>query len=80
MKTPHCLPAALRALAFVLIPLSLRGEPISIDSPGGQFSVTFSTNENGRPTYHVRWKDREIIAPSGLGFLLDREIDLTTGF
>ena len=80
MKTFLYRPAALLTLAVVFLPLSVPAEQTTIDSPGREFSIQLSTSDNGRPTYSVRWKDREIIAPSGLGFLLDGETDWTSGF
>lgn len=54
--------------------------PITVESPGGRFSIRLSTSGGGRPSYSVRWSGRQIIAPSGLGFRLEGEVDWTTGF
>ena len=80
MKTVFDRLALFATLAVVLLPLPLLAESITITSAGKQFSITLSLGDSGRPTYSVRWKDREIIAPSGLGFLLDGGNDWTRGF
>ena len=80
MKSFFYRPVALLTLVLVLLPLPVRAESITLDSPDEQFSISLSTGDNGRPTYRVRWKDREIIAPSGLGFLLEGETDWSSGF
>ena len=80
MKLFFYRPVALLTLVLVLLPLPVRAESITLDSPDEQFSISLSTGDNGRPTYRVRWKDREIIAPSGLGFLLGGEINWSSGF
>ena len=51
-----------------------------LSSPDGEFRIGFSAGENGRPMYRVDWGGREIIAPSGLGFVLEGGTDWTTGF
>ena len=80
MKLFFYRPVALLTLVVVLLPLPVQAESITLDSPGEQFSISLSTGDNGRPTYSVRWEDREIIAPSGLGFLLKGETDWSSGF
>ncbi len=73
-------PVALLTLVVVLLPLPVQAESITLDSPGEQFSINFSTGDADRPTYSVQWKSREIIVPSGLGFMLEGETDWSSGF
>ncbi len=72
--------AVLSALAIVLSPLLVYAGTTMLESPAKRYAVSFSTDRNGRPTYTVRWKNRTIITPSGLGFLLDGGINWTTNF
>ncbi len=51
-----------------------------LSSPKGVFEVGFSVGRQGRPLYRVRHSGAEIIAPSGLGFVLEDNVDLTRGF
>jgi alpha-glucosidase len=51
-----------------------------IPSPGGDYKIGFSLSESGHPLYRVIHHDEEIIAPSGLGFILDGEVAWTAGF
>ena len=80
MKLFFYRPVTLLLLVVVLLPLAVQAESITLDSPDEQFSINFSTGDADRPTYSVRWKGREIIAPSGLGFLLVGEINWSSGF
>jgi len=73
-------PLAALSVAVVLNPLLLYAGTTMLESPAKRYAIRFSTDENGRPTYTVRWEDRTIIAPSGLGFVLDGGIDWTTSF
>ena len=80
MKLFFYRPVTLLLLVVVLLPLAVQAESITLASPGEQFSINFSTGDADRPTYSVRWQGREIIAPSGLGFLLGGEINWSSGF
>jgi len=51
-----------------------------LTSPDGSFSIGVSLGAQGRPLYRVHWRDAEIIAPSGLGFILNGGRDWTQGF
>jgi hypothetical protein len=59
-------PGALWALSLVTLTLPVVAGTIPLHSPEGSFSIAFSTADEGVPTYRVRWRGREIIAPSGL--------------
>lgn len=53
----------------------------TIASPNNNIKVNFTLNKIGQPTYNVLFKDKQIIKPSTLGFLLkDNSINLTKGF
>lgn len=80
MKTIISRSAILLKLAILLFSVSLRADPITVRSPGKHFSIRFNLGSGGRPTYAVRWKDRDIIASSGLGFVLDGGVDWTKDF
>ena len=53
---------------------------VTVESPGRKFAIELSTRKVGRPTYRVLWRGKEIIQPSGLGFMLNGEKDWTKGF
>ncbi len=69
-------------LAFVTSVCGLAGaaEWEEISSPNGAYKIGFSLSDKGRPLYRVTLNNNEIIAPSGLGFILDRDVDWTTRF
>jgi hypothetical protein len=61
----------------------------TVKSPNGQVEVTFSVDQQGRPTYEMTYKGRPVVAPSHLGLELARdkhaskkldETDLLAGF
>lgn len=61
----------------------------SVSSPDGNVVVKFSLGENGRPTYEMTYKQKEVIKPSHLGLELAKtkhaskgtdETDLMDGF
>ena len=67
----------------VLLPSSVHAEPTQsikekIASPNGQISVSFDLSE-GAPRYSVSFKQKPVILPSALGFLL-KEGPLNSGF
>ena len=73
-------------LLLAWLPLTLFATTVS--SPNGNMVLTFSV-EDGRPTYSLTYKGREVVRPSHLGFELakdkhatlgDREQDLMDGF
>ncbi|SDC51434.1 Glycosyl-hydrolase 97 C-terminal, oligomerisation [Algoriphagus faecimaris] len=52
-----------------------------ITSPDGQFSMSFSLDASGAPTYRLNFKDQSIIESSRLGFdLVNDSVDLHMGF
>ena len=45
-------------------------EPLTLTSPNGQLSMTFSLSSNGEPTYQLLYKGKTVIRPSKLGLEL----------
>lgn len=56
-------------LSFLSMPLTLFAAPESISSPDGDIKLNFEIRD-GKPTYWVDFKGKEVIAPSHLGFSL----------
>lgn len=56
-------------LSFLSMPLMLFAAPESISSPDGDIKLNFEIRD-GKPTYWVDFKGKEVIAPSHLGFSL----------
>ena len=44
-----------------------------LQSPNGNFKMKFSLDAQGRPTYYLKYKGRDIIKPSHLGLELKQE-------
>ena len=70
----------------VMLPLLATGQTVT--SPNGNVALSFSLVE-GRPTYELKFKQREVVKPSHLGLELDKnkhaskkkkETDLMDGF
>ncbi len=70
----------------VILPLLATGQTVT--SPNGNVALSFSLVE-GRPTYELKFKQREVVKPSHLGLELDKnkhaskkkkETDLMDGF
>ena len=51
-----------------------------LSSPDGQLSLLFAVFDKGEPIYALRWQDKDIILPSGMGFELTDGQDLRYGF
>ncbi len=75
----------MQALA-VTLPLLATGQTVT--SPNGNVALSFSL-DGGRPTYELKYKQREVVKPSHLGLELDKnkhaskkmkETDLMDGF
>ncbi len=69
----------LLAATLLFVGMNLWAEPVSTLSPDGQIAVGFDVLD-GRPTYNVTYKGRQVIAPSRLGIDLDLGPDLIDGF
>ena len=50
----------------------------SIESPNAEFKLNFYLDKKGRPFYNLTYKKEKIIENSGLGFIINNEIDITT--
>ena len=50
----------------------------SIESPSAEFELNFYLDKNGRPFYNLTFNKEKIIGNSGLGFIINNEIDITT--
>ena len=50
----------------------------SVESPNSQFELNFFLDTKGRPHYNLHYKKKLIIGDSGLGFIINNEIDITT--
>ena len=70
----------------VMLPLLATGQTVT--SPNGNVALSFSL-DGGRPTYELKYKQREVVKPSRLGLELDKnkhaskkmkETDLMDGF
>ena len=44
-----------------------------LQSPDGQLKMAFSLDAQGRPTYYLKYKDKDVIKPSRLGIELKQE-------
>lgn len=73
--------------AFLAAPLMALAQ--SVASPGGTVKLTFSLTDDGRPTYQMTYKGKDVVRPSHLGLELAKtkhaskgtdETDLMDGF
>ena len=60
-------------LGFTLACMSLTAAAQNLQSPNGNFTMNFSVDAQGRPTYWLKYKGRDIIKPSHLGIELKQE-------
>ncbi len=42
-----------------------------LESPSGEFEMNFSLNDDGTPTYTLNYKDKVVLKPSHLGFIIE---------
>ena len=63
---------------FVTIFYFLNSYSQSVESPDSQFELNFFLDSKGRPHYNLHYKKNLIIGDSGLGFIINNEIDITT--
>ena len=64
-------------LTLVLLPLLAAAQ--TVKSPDGNVAVTFSLTSDGRPTYEMTYKNREVIKPSHLGLELAKDKHASKG-
>ncbi len=55
---------------MALLPFMAAGQTVT--SPNGNVSLSFSLDDNGRPTYEMKYKQHEVVKPSHLGLELDK--------
>ncbi len=55
---------------LTLLPFMAAGQTVT--SPNGNVSLSFSLDDNGRPTYEMKYKQHEVVKPSHLGLELDK--------
>jgi hypothetical protein len=86
MKYNHLLKYVLLLTALFWTELCLA---VDVKSPNGNVTLRFEVDAQGRPTYSMTFKDKTVLAPSHLGFLLAKdkhaskkmnETDLLQGF
>lgn len=53
--------------------ISMTAAAQDLQSPNGNFKMNFSLDAQGRPTYYLKYKGRDIIKPSHLGLELKQE-------
>ena len=53
--------------------ISMTATAQDLQSPNGNFKMNFSLDAQGRPTYNLKYKGRDIIKPSHLGLELKQE-------
>ncbi len=52
----------------------------TLESPSGELKLDFKLNEKATPTYTLKYKGRDVIEPSRLGFVVRGIAPLTEGF
>ena len=62
---------ALIALSFLCLTFTAMGQTLM--SPNGQLKMEFSLDGQGRPTYTLQYKGKDIVKPSHLGLELKQE-------
>ena len=67
-------------LLFVLLMTPLFMMAKNIQSPNGNFQLTFNLNEQGEPVYELTYKDKVVIKPSKLGLYLKNDPGLVGDF
>ncbi len=78
---PRLLPFAF--LSAILLSFTVpapAGPPLTIQSPAGTLSLTFSLSPKGEPTYELRRAKRRVILPSRLGLALKDQPSFLDGF
>ncbi|VBB43772.1 Glucan 1,4-alpha-glucosidase SusB [uncultured Paludibacter sp.] len=70
-----------RIILFVILIISITtGFALDLNSPNGNFTLKFWTNDKGEPLYSLHYKGNEIVKPSKMGFILNTKPDLLSGF
>ena len=72
--------ALLCALVLSFAAPAPAASPLTIQSPGGTLSLTFSLSPKGEPTYELRRAKKRVILPSKLGLALKDQPSFLDGF
>ena len=59
-----------RILLLCLVANFAKAQTVKTASPNGKQVLTFSLDESGAPTYSLQYKNKTVVAPSTMGFLL----------
>lgn len=73
----------MKSITFYLIALVCLGNQAfsqQLKSPNGNLTLEFKLTDDGSPTYQLSYKDKAVIKPSHLGFVLKNQDDLIDGF
>ena len=73
----------MKKLFFVVLMavMAMNAFAVSVGSPNQRIKVVFDLSlKDSVPSYRVFFDDKEVIAKSNLGFLLEGDIDLNSGF
>ena len=54
--------------------------PTQLKSPNGNIALEFSLDSIGAPHYQISYQGKELVSPSLLGFLADRNFNLADNF
>lgn len=67
-------------LACLSLAIPLHGHAQELKSPNGKFSLRFSLRSDGSPVYSLKFKGKDVVKPSKLGFELKRQAsDMNSG-
>ena len=77
------MPLIMKKLFFVimLVVMAMNMLAVSVGSPNQRINVVFDLDlKDSVPSYQVFFDEKEVIAKSNLGFLLEGDVDLKSGF
>lgn len=72
--------APIKLFALALILTGCGTKPETISSPDGNLEVTFELTDQGQPSYSAKYKGKDIVLPSLMGFDLKDAPSLTDNF
>lgn len=67
-------------LLSLALPFVAFAESLTVSSPDGQTKLDFELTQTGTPTYSLAYKSQPVIAPSAMGFRLEKGRSLAEGF
>ncbi len=59
-----------KILSFLLLAMPMALTAQTVSSPNGEIKINFSLTDNGEPMYEVAYKEKNVVNPSKLGFML----------